>query len=209
MNSALRHILIVLDRSGSMHSVRTDTEGGLAAFLAEQQAAPTRDIVTFVRFNEQVETVFPCVPLDAVPVLTLRPDGRTALLDAVGMTITGEMARVETLTKEERPDETVVVILTDGAENASREYDLPTVNDLITRQQADAGWRFVFLGADQDAFAAATGMGIGGDTTLSYDSRVSTNSIKAAGTMISRGGDTGSYVFTDDERDTANGDTAH
>ncbi|OPC84179.1 hypothetical protein B4N89_27530 [Embleya scabrispora] len=198
-NPPTRHILVVLDRSGSMENVRTDTEGGLRAFLAEQAASPSTDVVTLVQFDCEIETVFSVVPLANVPEFRLAPRSSTALLDAIGTTINGESARVAALAEADRPDETVVVILTDGAENASREYTLTQIEKLIGERR-DEGWVFVFLGADQDAFAVSGRMGIDRDTTLSYSGRKTTGSMRTAGTMISRGSGGGSYTFTDDER---------
>jgi len=194
-----RHILVVLDRSGSMQATRADAEGGLEAFLAEQANAPTEDLLTLVQFDNQVETVFSAVPLAEAPNFVLEPRRTTALLDAIGTTVNDELARVRPLPPEQRPDETVVVVVTDGAENASTEFRLDAVKALIAERRA-AGWVFVFLGADQDAITVAADMGIGRETSMGYAGRDTKASMTRTGTMISRGGHTGEYGFTEDER---------
>lgn len=200
-NPNRRLIAIVLDRSGSMQSVKTDTEGGLKAFLAEQADAPGDTTVSLYQFDTEYEPVYENKALADVPDFTLAPRGGTALLDAVGRTITAVGAQLAAEPEGERPAEVVVVILTDGEENSSREFTGTTVKKMINEQQDVYGWKFVFLGADQDAFAAAGGMGIRAATTLSYASAHTTDSMSAAGRMVARGTASGLYAFTDDERD--------
>lgn len=196
-NAGYRHIAIVLDRSGSMHAVKADTEGGLKAFLAAQAEVPGPTTVSLYQFDDRFQTVYESTPLANVPPFTLHPRGMTALLDAVGRTI--GMLSDPLRWPDKEPTEMVVVILTDGQENASREYSREQVKSLIA-QQEKAGWRFVFLGADQDAFAAAGGIGIRSDTTLSYAGTRTQESLTAAGRMVARGTKTGIYRFTDAER---------
>jgi hypothetical protein len=199
-NPDRRHIAVVLDRSGSMITVKADTEGGLRAFLAAQHDAPGATTVSLYQFDTRYDTVYENVPLADAPDFALHPRGGTALLDAVGRTITTVGEQLAAMDETERPGEVIVVILTDGEENSSREFTLHSVKELITHQQDVYGWRFVFLGADQDAFAAAGGMGIGAGTTLSYASANTTDSMTVAGNMVARGTRTGLYGFTDDER---------
>lgn len=202
-NPDLRHIAIVLDRSGSMQSVKTDTEGGLKAFLAAQADAPGETTVSLYQFDTEYEPVYENKKLADVPEYRLVPRGGTALLDAVGRTISAVGAQLAAKVEDDRPAEVIVVILTDGEENQSREFSLPAVKKMITEQQDTYGWKFVFLGADQDAFEAAGGMGIGRGTTLSYASVNTTDSMTKAGHMVARGTASGLYAFTDDERDDA------
>ncbi len=200
-NPDLRHIAVVLDRSGSMQSVKSDTEGGLKAFLAEQASAPGTTTVSLYQFDTEYEPVYENRALADVPEYRLVPRGGTALLDAVGRTISTVGAQLAAKTEDDRPGEVIVVILTDGEENQSREFSLTTVKQMITSQQDTYGWKFVFLGADQDAFEAAGGMGIARGTTLSYASANTTDSMTAAGRMVARGTSSGLYAFTDAERD--------
>lgn len=196
-----RHIAVILDRSGSMQAVKTDTEGGLAAFLETQAEAPGDTTVSLYQFDDQYEAVYENKALADVPAFKLRPRGATALLDAVGRTITTLGEQLADKPEGERPGEVVVVILTDGHENASAEYGHRQVKALITGQQDTYGWKFVFLGADQDAFAAGASMGIGRATTLSYSGRRTKVSMTNASRMVARGTASGLYAFSDDERD--------
>ncbi|GAA2107939.1 vWA domain-containing protein [Streptomyces synnematoformans] len=200
-NPDLRHIAVVLDRSGSMHSVRSDTEGGLKAFLDAQREAPGQTTVSLYTFDDRYEVVYENKPLAEVPAFTLEPRGMTALLDAVGRTVTAVGEQLDAKPADERPGEVVVVILTDGHENKSREWTREQVKALTRRKEKEHGWTFVFLGADQDAFAAAGGIGIGESTTLSYSGTRTKAAVTNAGRMVSRGTATGVYAFTDDERD--------
>lgn len=200
-NPDLRHIAIILDRSGSMQTVKNDTENGLKAFLDTQHDAPGHTTVSLYQFDHEYEAVYENTPLADVPAFTLRPRGSTALLDAVGRTIATLGEHLAAKPEDQRPSEVIVVILTDGEENISTEYTLPAVKKAITHQQEVYGWRFVFLGADQDAFAAAGGMGIDYGSTLSYASAHTQGSMTVAGNMIARGTRTGLYGFTDAERD--------
>lgn len=197
--TAPRLITILLDRSGSMQTVKDDTEGGLRAFLDEQRTAPGKTMVTLRQFNTQHETVYQGVPLADVPPFTLQPRGSTALLDAIGETIASTRRYITGLPDDERPGEVVLVILTDGVENASREWSLDGIKDAIKTARAD-GWQVLFLAADQDAITVAHGMGIGPDTALSYSSHNTRDTMTTAGRAVSRGTRTGHYGFTDDER---------
>lgn len=196
-----RHIAVVLDRSGSMITVKDDTEGGLAAFLDTQTEAPGQTTVSLYQFDDKYEAVYENKALADVPPFTLRPRGATALLDAVGRTITAVGEQLAAKPEDERPGEVIVVILTDGHENASHEFTNRQIKTLITQQQDAYGWKFVFLGADQDAFAEARAMGIGRATTLSYSGARTAESMTNAGRMVARGTASGLYAFSDDERD--------
>lgn len=199
-NPNWRHIAVILDRSGSMQAVKSDTEGGLRAFLEAQHEAPGSTTVSLYQFDDQYQAVYENTPLARVPDFTLRPRGATALLDAVGRTVTALGEQLAAMPEEDRASEVIVVILTDGHENASREYTLAQVKALITEQQTAYGWKFVFLGADQDAFAAAADIGIRRDTTLSYSGHTTRASMTNAGHMVARGSATGLYAFNDRER---------
>jgi len=201
----LRLITVLLDRSGSMHAVKADTEGGLRAFLEEQRNAPGRTLVTLRQFDSVHETVFSAVPLEEVPEFELRPRGTTALLDAIGSTLASVDEYLAGQPEQDRPGEVVVVILTDGYENSSKEWTLPAVKDAIT-QRRKAGWQILFLGADQDAIHVATQMGITADTALSYSSDRTLDSLTLAGQAVARGTRTGDYSFTDAERTQAKGE---
>ena len=201
-NSNLRHIVLVLDRSGSMKTVKDDTEGGLAAFLEAQHENTGDTRVSLYQFDTKYEPVYENVALADVPAFVLVPRGGTALLDAIGRTISSVKTQIKALDEDERPGEVVLVILTDGAENSSQEYTLERVKKMIEKRRAK-GWQVVFLGADQDAITVAAGMGIGRETSLAYTARMTGRSISTVARMMARGSESGKYEFTDEERKAA------
>ena len=150
-------ISIILDRSGSMQGAREQTVSAFNAFLADQRTEPGELTLTLVQFDDEYETVYDAVPLVDVPDLTQQryePRGCTALLDAIGRTIHRTDARLAGLAAAHAPPRILIAILTDGLENASSEFDERTIARLIADRQR-AGWRFVFLAANQDAIATA------------------------------------------------------
>jgi Mg-chelatase subunit ChlD len=204
-NSNLRHIVLVLDRSGSMQAVKEDTEGGLAAFLEAQHENTGDTRVSLYQFDTKYEAVYENLALAEVPAYVLMPRGGTALLDAIGRTIAGVKGQIKAMDEDERPGEVVLVILTDGAENSSQEYTLERVKKMIEKRRAK-GWQVVFLGADQDAITVAAGMGIGRETSLAYTARMTGKSMSTVARMMARGSASGKYEFTDAERKAAQGD---
>lgn len=153
-------ILIILDRSGSMASIKTDMEGGFATFLEEQRKLPGECKVTLVQFDHAQETVYESRDIMDVPPLELAPRGGTALLDAVASTIDATGARLRRMPEAQRPGKILCLIITDGAENASKEFTAAQVKTRIEHQRTKYAWEFVYLGANQDAFAEAQAMGI-------------------------------------------------
>jgi hypothetical protein len=162
------HLQLVVDRSGSMFSIAEDMEGAVRNLLADQKALPGKLTVGFVRFDDVVEETAVMVSPDDVDP-TLDPRNMTALYDAVGTTITKLGARLAALPEAERPGTVVFAIVTDGLENASKDYDAATVKRLITQQAEQYGWRFVYLGANQDAILVGESLGLSRGSTLSYD----------------------------------------
>jgi Mg-chelatase subunit ChlD len=151
--------IFILDRSGSMETCRDDTIGGFNAFLNEQKA--DGGTLTLILFDHEYELLYECKPINDVEPLTMQtfvPRGSTALLDAIGRAI--KECKTQTIP--------TVVILTDGHENASHTYTKAHIKDLIAERQKD-GWTFVYLGANQDAFAEASSIGIGAGQTLNFD----------------------------------------
>ena len=170
MRQDFTDITIVLDRSGSMQAVADDTIGGFNRFLLDQKQAPGDGVLTLVRFDHEYELVHRAVPLAEVPPLsrqTFVPRGQTALLDAIGRTINDTFERLAKTDESQLPGSVIFVILTDGHENASREFSRETVFAMISERQAKQGWTFVFLGANQDAIESGERLGIRRGTSLS------------------------------------------
>jgi hypothetical protein len=166
------HIVLIVDRSGSMQDIAKDAEGGIKSFLKEQaktgKKLGQKTTVTLAQFDTEYEVVYEKVPVDDVPTYHLIPRGSTALLDAIGRTITSEGQKLAALPESLRPGSVYVVINTDGYENASCEYRKPGIKALIEKQTNQYGWNFVYLGANQDAVLIGGGYGIPVASSLSY-----------------------------------------
>ena len=209
MKTDLTDISVVLDRSGSMQSVRNDTIGGFNAFLKTQKEAPGEATLTLAQFDDQYEVVYSGKSIKDVPELTEKtfvPRGMTALLDAIGRTINATGSRLSALPENERPAKVIFVILTDGDENASKELTKEKVNELIKHQTEAYQWDFVFLGANQDAIKAGASMGILAGNSMSYaaNAKGTADAFASVGaTMCAyRSGDTSAKTafFSDDDR---------
>ena len=167
-NPDLTHIEFVLDRSGSMHSIKEDIEGGFDAFIADQRSHPGQCTVSLAQFDNEYETVFTATDVREVGPLDLQPRGATAMLDAIGRSIIALGERLAALPEAERPGTVVVAIMTDGMENASREFTHEAVKELITRQEQAYNWQFLYMGADQDAIEVGARIGVRADRSLTY-----------------------------------------
>ena len=161
-------IITILDRSGSMESIRTDTEGGFNAFVQKQRESHGDCALSLYQFDDVYEVVYENRPIAQVPPLQLEPRNMTALLDAIGSTVNARGAYYDSLPEAERPEKVVVVVMTDGEENSSREFNLETVRKLITRQREVYKWEFIFLGANMDAVAEGARMGFQASKSMNY-----------------------------------------
>lgn len=161
-------IAVLLDRSGSMESIKSDAEGGFNAFIAEQAAHPGEAKVTLAQFDTEYEVVYADRPIADVPPLELQPRGMTALFDGVGRLITDVGAELAALSESERPGHVIVVVMTDGHENASVEWTHEAVSAAIRRQERNYSWDFLFLAANMDAVAVGQRLGFAADKSLTY-----------------------------------------
>jgi len=161
-------ITMVLDRSGSMQSIKDDTIGGFDAFTSEQRRLPGRCTVSLVQFDNVYEEVYTGRDLADVPGLTLVPRGSTAMLDAIGRAVNATGARLAAMPEDARPGTVIVGIMTDGLENASREFTYPMVKALIEQQEQVYGWTFMYMGANQDAIEVGASLGVARDRSLTY-----------------------------------------
>jgi hypothetical protein len=167
-NPNLTHLYFLLDRSGSMLSIKDDTEGGFDAFIAEQRSQPGECRVTLAQFDDQYEEVYRDVPVSDVPPLSLSPRGSTALLDSIGRLLGEAGARLAALPEHERPGVVIVGIMTDGHENSSRELTHAQVKALIERQTSEYAWQFIYMGADQDAIEVGSSIGVAATNSMTY-----------------------------------------
>lgn len=181
----LTHVYFLLDRSGSMQSIQTDTEGGFAAFIEEQRAGEGTCLVTLAQFDDDYEVVYSGTPVQDAPPLDLRPRGMTALLDAMGRLITSAGADLAALPEERRPGTVIVAVMTDGMENASREWTHPAIKALVEQQTRDYGWQFLYMGADQDAIEVGQGLGVAAAASVTYARGKAADSLRIASTKVS------------------------
>lgn len=173
-NKDLTEIICVVDRSGSMDTIRDDAIGGFNAFLSEQKKVDKPCKFTYVQFDDQYEVVHNGVDIKNVPLLTAAtfvPRGWTALLDAVGRTVNEVGARLSVTPEHERPGKVLFVILTDGHENSSHEFSRERIKEMITHQREKYQWEFIFLAANQDAFTVGSGLGVVRNFNFSHTGR--------------------------------------
>jgi uncharacterized protein YegL len=162
---------MVVDRSGSMQSCRSDAEGGINRFIEDQKNAAGSANLTLVEFDTEYDFVHRAADIKGVGPYKLVPRGNTALNDAVGRAISEAGARLEATQEAERPGAVAVVIVTDGHENSSKEFGLAKVKEMIEHQSSKYNWQFTFLGADIRAAAQGTAMGISPDKVAAFASR--------------------------------------
>ncbi len=167
-NPDLTLIAALLDRSGSMQSIADDTRGGFDAFIAKERGQQGATVVSLAQFDDEYELVYQSRPIDTVPPLTLEPRGTTALLDAMGRFITEVGSGMSALPEPDRPGTVTILVMTDGHENASREWTKDAVRQLISQQESAYNWDFVFLGANMDAVDVGTDLGFSPGKSLTY-----------------------------------------
>lgn len=168
----ITELVFILDRSGSMSGLEEDTVGGFNSMLEKQKANSGDCFVTTVLFDHEAYTLHDRIPIAQVPKMT-RDDysvrGSTALLDAVGDTVSHIEAIHRYVREEDLPKNTLFVITTDGMENSSRRFSRSQVKKLI-QEKTELGWEFLFLGANIDAFEAAESIGIKKERAANYRS---------------------------------------
>ena len=167
--SDLTEMVFVLDKSGSMEALESDTIGGFNSMIAKQKTKKGKAIVTTVLFDSSVFILHDAVDIEGIRKMTDNDyiaGGCTALLDAVGTTITNVGKRQKNMKR--KPNHTVFVIITDGMENASREYTYSKIHSMIGSKRKNAGWEFIFLGANIDAIETAGSLGIHKDRAANY-----------------------------------------
>ena len=168
----LTELVFVLDRSGSMSGLEEDTIGGFNSLVAKQKKEPGKCLVTTVLFDSRVQTIHDRVELQDLKPMTeqdYRVGGCTALLDALGGTIRHIASIHRYARREDVPKRTTFVIMTDGLENASRQFSSEEVKRMIRHEQEKYGWEFLFLAANIDAVETAGRMGIRADRAVNYN----------------------------------------
>ena len=170
MKNNITELVLILERSGSMAGLESDTIGGFNSMIEKQKKLDGKCYVSTVLFDDESEVLHDRIDLADVPKMTDKeyfPRGCTALLDAVG----GAIHHIENIhkyaRKEDVPEHTLFCITTDGMENASHKYDLKKVRKMIEAKK-EIGWEFIFIGANIDAVSAAADIGISEDRAVNY-----------------------------------------
>lgn len=214
MKTGFTDFTIILDRSGSMDEVLSDTIGGFNTFIQAQRKLPGECVASLVQFDDVYEPLYTAKPIRETPELTTEtyvPRGFTALLDAIARTIIETGKRIAAMPEDQRPEKVIFVILTDGKENASQEYrgeaGREKVFQMIGHQRDVYRWDFVFLGANQNAIEVASSLNISAGSTMTYAANsmgikdaFSSVSNYTANTRSARGAAAGASAFTAEDR---------
>lgn len=161
----LTHITVILDRSGSMQTIKSDIIGGFNTFLKEQKEVQTKSTFTLIQFDtvNHYEIVHNFKPISEIPELTDKtfvPRGGTPLLDCLGRGINDLSEQISKLPEDKKPDRIFFVVITDGHENSSTEFHKEDIVKLIDKKKSEDKWEFLFLSADLQAISDARHFGI-------------------------------------------------
>ncbi len=171
MKENLTELVFILDRSGSMSGLETDTIGGFNSMLEKQKKESGEAFVTTVLFDDKYELLHDRYDIKGVNLLTEKEyyvRGSTALLDAIGITINNIGKALSDAKEEDRPGKVLFVIITDGMENSSREFSYEKVKKMVEHQKSKYAWDFIFLGANIDAIKTANSFGISADMATNF-----------------------------------------
>ena len=171
MKENLTELVFILDRSGSMSGLETDTIGGFNSMLKKQKKESGEAFVTTVLFDDKYEVLHDRYDIKGVNLLTEKEyyvRGSTALLDAIGITINNIGKALSDAKEEDRPGKVLFVIITDGMENSSREFSYEKVKKMVEHQKSKYAWDFIFLGANIDAIKTANSFGISADMATNF-----------------------------------------
>ena len=172
MKKNLTEIVFILDRSGSMGGLESDTIGGFNAMLEKQKKEEGEALVSTVLFDDRSEVLHDRIPIEKVEPMNDKQyyvRGCTALIDAIGGAIHHISNVHKYIREEDVPAHTIFIITTDGMENASHEYTSKQVKKMI-EEKKEKGWEFLFLGANIDAVETARHFGIAEDRAVTYKS---------------------------------------
>lgn len=180
----ITEVVFVLDRSGSMSGLESDTIGGFNSMLRKQKKQEGKAFITTVLFDDEYQLLHDHLELSSVKELTEEDyytRGTTALYDAVGLTI----KKIENIVRNYRKEKVIFVIITDGLENASQEFTGKKIRDMI-REKKNRNWEFVFIGANIDAESVAEDIGISRKRAVNFiaDSRGVRNNFEGVANVL-------------------------
>ncbi len=171
MKENLTELVFILDRSGSMSGLETDTIGGFNSMLEKQKKESGEAFVTTVLFDDKYELLHDRKDIKGINAITDEEyyvRGSTALLDAMGITINNIGKALSDTNEEEKPAKVLFVIITDGMENSSREFSYEKIKEMVEHQKSKYAWDFIFLGANIDAIMTAGSFGISADMAANF-----------------------------------------
>jgi uncharacterized protein YegL len=212
----LTEIVAILDRSGSMESLKSETIKGFNAFISEQKKNPGKALLTLVQFDDQYQIDYEGVDVnDAHPLdeNSYCPRGWTALFDAVGKTVKTVGERLAKTDEDKRPGQVIFVIVTDGVENASKEFVGDKIREMVKHQEENYQWTFVFLGGGDLSAQTQQGRHLGISASNTYGYSANAVGTQAMYANVSKGVsrrrvaafkgmevDTKGAILTDDEK---------
>lgn len=171
MKKNLTDLVLILDESGSMHGTESDVVKGTNALLDSQRSKDEETLITLVLFNDKVKRVFFRKNLNEISNLQnnmYKPSGCTALYDAIGQTVDSLRKTVDELDEINKPENVIFSIMTDGLENASKEYSQALVKEMIEHQKTE-GWEFIFQAANIDTVETARSIGISEEDSVPFE----------------------------------------
>jgi len=195
-------LMLIVDQSGSMMSIREESQQALDDLIKNQKEQPGKLGIKLITFNHRV-ACSGLVDSESFTGVVLEPEGMTAMHDAIGIGIKSLSNEIDNLVVDgQMPGKVIVVTITDGFENSSREHNSESIKKMIEAYKRVEGWEFIFLGANQDAITTAKSLGINAGSTMTYvaSPRGVAESIAATARYIA---DTRSGIeteFTDEER---------
>lgn len=201
-----RHRIIIMDRSGSIGSILAGQQAGLKEFFGSEALVPGKATYSLWDFDTEIRCLHSLAPLDTVTGYVIEPRGGTAMNDAVGDAVSAEGEKLAALAEDGRPEDVTVIIASDGEENSSRRRTGPEVKAMLDHQQDAYGWRVIYMGTNQDAFAEGAKLGVRQDLTVNYASTNtgSLNSWAATSELLSRApvaaSSAGGYSYSENER---------
>lgn len=171
MNINYAALALVVDRSGSMHSIANDVRGSVKQFISEQKKNEGGAYLTVAQFDNRYDVVHDFTDIKNVDenkfANEYAPRGSTALLDAIGRTTLAMQQKLDSMPEADRPKRVVLAVITDGLENSSCEFSLSQIKDLIKKKE-EAGWDYMFLGATLDTIDVAGRIGFSKNKTAVY-----------------------------------------